>query len=209
MKYNLPCEIVKDLLPSYIDGITTDVSNKAIEEHLSECEKCEKILTQMKNEITLEKESEKFRTEKEIDYLKKVRLKIRIPLIILTSLLMLVIGILVYIIAPILEKPDVSLSEAQVNSLCEEFVKAECDDEIGLYDLPTESDASVKIYGVEREGEYGDIYGYVEYGTYVILKEKAYMMSGGMNSFKVKVKFESRINYGGVSVKILSDRSKL
>ena len=27
----IPCEIIRDLLPSYIDGLTSDVTNKEIE----------------------------------------------------------------------------------------------------------------------------------------------------------------------------------
>ncbi len=43
------CEIIKDLLPLYIDGVSSDVSNKLIEEHLSECEDCKKELEQIKD----------------------------------------------------------------------------------------------------------------------------------------------------------------
>ena len=44
MKINLPCEIVRDLLPSYIDELTSEMSTKAVDEHLKECEKCQNIL---------------------------------------------------------------------------------------------------------------------------------------------------------------------
>ena len=47
MKYNLPCEIVKDLLPLYIEGLADDVTAKAVEEHLAECENCRAIKNQM------------------------------------------------------------------------------------------------------------------------------------------------------------------
>ena len=35
MKNNLTCEVVEDLMPSYIDGLTCEVTNKAVREHLS------------------------------------------------------------------------------------------------------------------------------------------------------------------------------
>ncbi len=39
MKYD--CEIIRDLLPIYKDGVTNKKSSEIIEEHLKECEACE------------------------------------------------------------------------------------------------------------------------------------------------------------------------
>ena len=36
MKNNLTCEIVEDLMPSYIDGLTNEVTNSAVREHFIE-----------------------------------------------------------------------------------------------------------------------------------------------------------------------------
>ena len=48
MKNNLTCELVEDLMPSYIDALTSDVTNKAIREHLAQCDKCKNKLDNMK-----------------------------------------------------------------------------------------------------------------------------------------------------------------
>ncbi len=50
----MKCEIVKDLLPSYIDGLTSAESNSEIETHLETCEECKETLEQMKTEISVE-----------------------------------------------------------------------------------------------------------------------------------------------------------
>jgi len=50
----MKCEIVKDLLPSYIDGLTSAESNSEIEEHLLTCQECTEILEQMKTEVDVE-----------------------------------------------------------------------------------------------------------------------------------------------------------
>lgn len=47
----MKCEIIRDLLPSYIDGLTSDESNRAVEEHLYGCEECQELLDQMKQDI--------------------------------------------------------------------------------------------------------------------------------------------------------------
>lgn len=70
----LPCEVVKDLFPSYIDELTGEVTNNLIEEHTNECEECRQALESMKSP---EGEPEKQSQKKEIDYLKKTRKKYR------------------------------------------------------------------------------------------------------------------------------------
>ncbi len=40
MDKELACEIVKDLLPLYVDGVVSDVSKKSIESHLEYCTDC-------------------------------------------------------------------------------------------------------------------------------------------------------------------------
>ena len=43
MERELACEIVKDLLPLYVDGIVSDVSKKSIENHLEHCTDCKEV----------------------------------------------------------------------------------------------------------------------------------------------------------------------
>jgi len=54
----MKCEIIRDLLPSYIDGLTSIESNEMIEEHLQECEECRAYLNDMQISVVPEKEAE-------------------------------------------------------------------------------------------------------------------------------------------------------
>lgn len=47
----MKCEIVRDLFPSYIDGLTSDESNREIEKHLEGCTECCAYLDAMKKEM--------------------------------------------------------------------------------------------------------------------------------------------------------------
>lgn len=68
MKNDLSCEVVKDLLPLYIDDLTSDVTNSAIEDHIHSCSQCSEVLIRMREpEIFPEDESA------DIDFLKKNR----------------------------------------------------------------------------------------------------------------------------------------
>ncbi len=70
----IDCEVVQDLFPSYIDGLTSEKTNAVIEEHLAGCEKCSRVLKSMKGisegipEISQEE-------KQEIDFLKKNKRK--------------------------------------------------------------------------------------------------------------------------------------
>ena len=68
MKNDLSCEIVRDLLPSYLDGIASGETRAAVERHMAECPDCRETLRRMR-----EPEETPPPEEKEIDYLKTVR----------------------------------------------------------------------------------------------------------------------------------------
>ena len=43
------CNIVKDLIPLYIDGCCSEESGKIVEEHIRECDECKKLFEDMKS----------------------------------------------------------------------------------------------------------------------------------------------------------------
>ena len=94
MKNNLSCEVVEDLLPSYVDSLTSEVTNTAIREHMSTCEKCKSKLDTMKSDFGEERlQAEK----KEIDFLKKTRRK-NIKTVII-SVLSIVMAVLIVVLS--------------------------------------------------------------------------------------------------------------
>ena len=43
------CNIVKDLIPLYIDGCCSEESEKVVEEHMRDCDDCKRLLEDMKS----------------------------------------------------------------------------------------------------------------------------------------------------------------
>lgn len=89
------CDIVKDLLFSYYDGVLSVTSKALVEEHLKNCESCRKVLEDIKLE------NEKKVATKEVDIFKSIRKKLsKKNSIIFVSLLFLfciiVLNILVF-----------------------------------------------------------------------------------------------------------------
>lgn len=69
------CKLVQDLLPNYIEKLTSKESNKIIEEHLKKCPECRKILENMQNDIGLKSKEQ---CKKETKYMKKYSSKLKI-----------------------------------------------------------------------------------------------------------------------------------
>jgi len=89
----IPCEVVRDLFPSYIDDLTSPESNQIIEDHLAECNDCRNILNSMKSSSDvgigpLPDES------KEIDFLKKNRRRNKLILIGSIAVILIIIAVI-------------------------------------------------------------------------------------------------------------------
>ena len=65
----MKCCIATDLLPGYIDGLTSPETNEEIEKHLESCDACNTIYRQMTAVIA----SEISEKEHEVDFLKKLK----------------------------------------------------------------------------------------------------------------------------------------
>lgn len=69
MKNDLTCGVVRDLLPSYVEGLTSTESNTAVERHLSGCPDCAQLRTALAGAPKQAAPED----AKEVDYLKKVK----------------------------------------------------------------------------------------------------------------------------------------
>ena len=93
MSQKIPCEVVRDLLPSYIDELTSEVTNRIVRDHLEGCEECRKVYGSMTGSLT--GEEEKFREQGEIDFLRKNRKRNRrIVLGSIAGAVLIVLGVL-------------------------------------------------------------------------------------------------------------------
>ncbi len=79
----LECDVIKDLLPSYIDKISSKATNDLVEEHIKNCKNCSTKLKEMSEEIDVKP---LYNQEDQIDYLKGYR-KNKIITIIFTIIL--------------------------------------------------------------------------------------------------------------------------
>lgn len=120
MKNNLSCAVVRDLLPSYIDKLTSEESSEAVKRHLEECPACERVYEQMREDG--DREVELLEQQPEIDYLKKSRARNK-KWVALSVLLCLV----VFLGAVIIEKYFVSSRIRDVNLIDYTIVTAEED----------------------------------------------------------------------------------
>lgn len=88
----LTCEVVQDLLPNYVEGLTQEETNRQIEEHIGECAECRSQLELMRTPHAPAVSEE---DRKEIDFLKKAHKKSRkrvVAIVILCIIAALLIG---------------------------------------------------------------------------------------------------------------------
>ncbi|MBQ8803676.1 MAG: zf-HC2 domain-containing protein [Tyzzerella sp.] len=133
MKNDLDCRIVRDLLPSYVDGLTCDFTTQEIEEHVKECEECSRILLHMK-----EPEQHEDVVNVEVDYLKKIRGRTsRLLTIGGASTIILVLGLIVGLML---------YNRIVPKDFLELFPEAETSKILVLH---SQSDAEMELTGVE------------------------------------------------------------
>ena len=65
------CDIIQDLLMLHVDGLSSASSDEMIEEHLRSCDECKDTLEKLKQPISV-----KTFSQKEIDYLIKVKMRL-------------------------------------------------------------------------------------------------------------------------------------
>ena len=63
------CDIIKDLIPSYVDGICSEATRECVEEHLKDCGRCRQTVSLCKNNVLSEEKLERHG----LDGLKKIR----------------------------------------------------------------------------------------------------------------------------------------
>jgi len=45
----LECDVIQDLLPSYVDGICSETSKRYVEEHIEDCPECDQLMRQLRD----------------------------------------------------------------------------------------------------------------------------------------------------------------
>lgn len=94
----MKCEMIQDILPLYIDGLTSEESNEEIENHLKSCKNCKRFYQEMIGEIseTVSISDEEFQEVELIKKMKKRKRKGIIGGIIGAAVLILVAFVLIW-----------------------------------------------------------------------------------------------------------------
>lgn len=108
----MKCDIVRDLMPGYIDGVISEAGSSAVREHLDECGECRRFFSEMKEDMADQSTPEE---RAALDGFKKIRSRTRYlkAAAALGGLLLaaLVIGVFlkVYVVGSLLEQGAVMI----------------------------------------------------------------------------------------------------
>lgn len=70
----MKCDIVRDLMPGYIDGVISEAGSSAVREHLEDCGECRRFLAEMKEDMAGQSTPEE---RAALDGFKKIRSRTR------------------------------------------------------------------------------------------------------------------------------------
>lgn len=96
MKETIDCRIIQDLLPLYVDGLTSNYSNQIVEAHLKECPDCAQMLKYMQEPDDIVEPQ-----KKEVDFMRKIRSRLfrwkaLASIILIFLLLFAILGYILY-----------------------------------------------------------------------------------------------------------------
>ncbi|PKM50454.1 MAG: hypothetical protein CVV02_10965 [Firmicutes bacterium HGW-Firmicutes-7] len=151
MKKELTCSIVQDLLPNYIEKLTSDDTNIAIEEHLDTCEDCKEAYEQMVDDID---NIEKIPVI-ELKFLKKVK-RTRLLAAVLCVVLTLVLSCLIYV-----SEYKFTINKSDLSAAITEFT-ASYKNPVDAYVLETKEMDGVLIVSFKDQFN-ADVYGIAEF----------------------------------------------
>ena len=118
MKKN--CEVVKDLLPLYLDKVCSKESSTLVEEHLQTCKECQNYLEGLKYNVKTNSKKEKKVFK---NFNKKIYLKILRNSVVITLIIILFIGVLGCVLgkSKVMEYNDKMSIEVYSNSKSRDF----------------------------------------------------------------------------------------
>ncbi|NMA65781.1 MAG: hypothetical protein GX957_06005 [Clostridiaceae bacterium] len=107
----ISCEIIKDMLPLYLDGVCSNDSKVMVEEHLAECDSCKAELDAMKGEIFLSHKEQNLKEAETVKKLsrrwKKGMMKSLLKGVFITLLVILAIALVLYLFIDIRVIPKI------------------------------------------------------------------------------------------------------
>lgn len=191
MKIN-DCDIIKDLLPSYADGLTNETTNEIIEDHLRDCPGCREELEKIRHADASPLQAEQ--DSAEIKHLEKAGQRSRRRLLRLSVILAVILFFgaiaLHFLKEDLTGGESYRLSRDQIESLQQQMAQHDADDELSCPEyLPDKYFVSLKIFGADRTGDTGFVYAHMYSIEYVKFKDMAISMSGGSFPVKIRVSY--------------------
>ena len=80
--------VFKDLVPSYIENLTSEETNRLMEKHMEQCGGCREYFKEMQEDLLIERKNEQKDEKRSIDYLKRIRSKNRKKIFFITGSLL-------------------------------------------------------------------------------------------------------------------------
>lgn len=201
--------VFKDLVPNYLDNLTSEETKRLMEEHMLECKDCSEYLFEMQEEVSVEQTEEQRKEKRSIDYFKKVRSKNKKKIFtIVGSLLSIffIIGIGWYILFDhmwIADEKDVKLTITQKDQTVTLFFQTNNDNRFLIPLDPGINSNFIVVY--EKWNDFSEVSSLVKDGspvTYTFVDENTLLLYNGKEK-KLTEKDKLYIKYKDKTEEIL------
>lgn len=148
---NVSCNVIKDLIPLYVEDMASDDSAQLVEEHLETCEDCRSLMNELKQQ-------EDFPADKNAMPLRKIKSSLRkkkVLTIILTFIFTLLVSAIGFAFLTVPNYVPYSEETINVRELADGSVIVEFSEEVSGYD----------VYSYPSEFHNGDVYDITTWST--------------------------------------------
>ena len=121
MSCSKECKIVQDLLPNYVENLTSEETNSFIEDHLKICTICKSVLDEMQKDYVVDKKSD----IQEIDYIKKFSKKMKILKVIIAIFIFILLVCIAFTTSKFLILQSLSIKMGKTLNLNNYHLKVE------------------------------------------------------------------------------------
>ena len=120
MDDKMNCKIVEDLLPNYIEKLTSAETNEFIEKHIKECDSCKNMLENMRKEVNVEKSKT---DKKQVNYIKKYNSKMKILRSIASIVVFVLLIVMIHTIRNMIILTNLSNKVDHLKNSCTNYYK--------------------------------------------------------------------------------------
>lgn len=147
----LKCDLVKDLLPLYVEDLCSDTSKKIVNDHIADCQSCNRLLTDLsnKNDVVVDKSAVK-KSLMPFRKIKRRNLLITVSGILCTILVISALFCKLFLIGSVVSPPEITATNLEMIDTLTFEIELELSQDSNIY--------AIKNIALGKSDNTGNVY---------------------------------------------------